>query len=66
MNTPTDPAQLTRRAEDLRQQAAELVRFIRQSDTSFGAMHRRRRANELYRQADDLDAFAETRSGGAQ
>lgn len=59
MITPTNPAELKRRAETLRQEAAGLVRCIRQSDTSFGARDRRRRANELYAQAEDFEVLAE-------
>ena len=53
------PDELRRQAEARRQEAASLVRFIRQSNWSGGAAWRRHRAEELYREADQLEARAE-------
>lgn len=64
MNTSTDPAALRKRAEELRQQAAARVRFIRQSSHGPGPGFARARADELYREADQLSELAERLEGG--
>lgn len=60
------PEHFQRLAEDKRREAASILRHVRKSDLGPGPAFARKRAEGLYREAEQYDELAERMVGGGQ